>query len=368
MSTAAPWISQIRWRAKIALKRPPLAVYPWIAANPYQHLLYRRFDGRVRPERLHTLDELRMFGTYSGRRRGVLHLHWEQAYAWGEPPAALLNQRFTRLKCELARWKARGGPLVWTLHDPSALLPGEETRLPEMRRHVGALADLIHVHSAEARRFAEERLDLPRDRIAVIEHPSYLPLYPPALERSGPGASGARLLCFGAIKPYKNFDELGRALDTLPEGSFASLRVCGAVSSGGTPPAGPIRSVGALKLDLRWIGEEEVPAIFAAADFLVLPYRETLTSGAALLAMGFGVPIIAPDIGSMRASAPPENAPLLYDPARESGLADALCAARDMSSHDYARLSTACRALAEARHPDFISQRLLATLQDRVQL
>jgi len=48
---------------------------------------------------------------------------------------------------------------------------------------------------------------------------------------------------------------------------------------------------------LRFVGEEEVPGLFASADVVALPYREIDQSGVLMTAIGFDKPIIASRVG-----------------------------------------------------------------------
>ena len=64
-----------------------------------------------------------------------------------------------------------------------------------------------------------------------------------------------------------------------------------------------------------------------AADTVVLPYREILTSGAAMLAMSFGKPVIAPRLGALN-DLVKEGCGILFDNDDPNGLSDALRAAR----------------------------------------
>jgi len=52
-----------------------------------------------------------------------------------------------------------------------------------------------------------------------------------------------------------------------------------------------------ISLYLRYIEDNEVQVFFNACDIVVLPYLNILTSGAAVLALSFGRPVIAPDKG-----------------------------------------------------------------------
>ena len=66
-----------------------------------------------------------------------------------------------------------------------------------------------------------------------------------------------------------------------------------------------------------------------AADVCVLPYRRVSTSGAALLAFSFGVPVIAPALGSFVETVGGGRG-MLYEPTREGALAEALTRARSV--------------------------------------
>ena len=54
-----------------------------------------------------------------------------------------------------------------------------------------------------------------------------------------------------------------------------------------------------MHLHLRSVPVEDVQAHFAAADLVVLPYRKTLNSAVALLALSFDRPVLVPNAGSM---------------------------------------------------------------------
>ena len=58
------------------------------------------------------------------------------------------------------------------------------------------------------------------------------------------------------------------------------------------------------------------------ADVMVLPYRDVLTSGSAILGMTFGLPIVAPRIGCLPETL--EGCSILYDADQPDGLRAAL--------------------------------------------
>ena len=51
---------------------------------------------------------------------------------------------------------------------------------------------------------------------------------------------------------------------------------------------------------LQFISDKEVEIYFKAADVLVIPYVAIFQSGVPFLGYGFGLPVIATDVGSLR--------------------------------------------------------------------
>lgn len=70
------------------------------------------------------------------------------------------------------------------------------------------------------------------------------------------------------------------------------------------------------------VPDDRMQVFLRAADVLVLPYRDVLTSGSAILGMTFGLPVIAPRIGCLPETL--EGCSILYDADQPSGLPDAL--------------------------------------------
>ena len=78
-----------------------------------------------------------------------------------------------------------------------------------------------------------------------------------------------------------------------------------------------------IKLFLDFIPDEDIQVFLNACDVFVLPYKDITTSGAALLGMSFGKPIIAPNISSFKEVLSAENG-ILYDTEKIDGLLSAL--------------------------------------------
>ena len=109
-----------------------------------------------------------------------------------------------------------------------------------------------------------------------------------------------RLLFFGIVRPYKGLDVLLRALAGAQ--AHVTLTVAGEFW-GGTEQTEKLIA----DLDLRdrvtlrpgYVPATAIPALFAAADALVMPYREATASQNALLAFAHGVPVITTTAGAL---------------------------------------------------------------------
>lgn len=328
--------------------RRTIGVHYWLTGNPYSEMLYRQFRGKALPERMTMLEELAMFTSLPARDR-LLWVHSEASYSWGKSGRELEAAYSSYLR-SLKRWH---GKLVWTIHDDGLHLNDPNpARIQAIRALLRANVDLVHVHSEAAAAVVADRFGIGRERIVVVPHPSYAPLYQVDSTR---GAGQRDLLSFGNLKHYKNYDALAAALQP---GSFR-LTIAG--SGDLELPKFPIET----EVRRRFIPDSEVAELFNRSHFLVLPYTESLTSGAAALSMGFGVPIIAPDLGGMREAVPKANWPLIYPAQAPDGLAKALQMAQAMSSEDYSKLHGECLRFGSMIHPDDISRELLKILFDR---
>jgi glycosyltransferase involved in cell wall biosynthesis len=114
------------------------------------------------------------------------------------------------------------------------------------------------------------------------------------------GPQSGRLLFFGIVRPYKGLDVLLRALARAPE--HLTLTVAGEFWGGTAETEALIAELGLngrVALRPGYLPATEIPALFAAADALVLPYREATASQNALLAFAHGVPVVTTTAGAL---------------------------------------------------------------------
>jgi glycosyltransferase involved in cell wall biosynthesis len=105
------------------------------------------------------------------------------------------------------------------------------------------------------------------------------------------------LLFFGIVRPYKGVDILLEALPPVcQEIPNLLLLIAGEFWESLNQYQDQIQRLGlghAVRIDNRYILNEEVALLFAAADLVVAPYRYVTGSAVIQLARGFGVPIVA---------------------------------------------------------------------------
>ncbi len=84
----------------------------------------------------------------------------------------------------------------------------------------------------------------------------------------------------------------------------------------------------------RWVAEDEISQLFERADMVVLPYTSASQSGVLAVAAGYGLPVIATQVGGLPEQISDGKTGLLVPP----GSAEALAAAieRLLDDHDLA--------------------------------
>jgi D-inositol-3-phosphate glycosyltransferase len=139
--------------------------------------------------------------------------------------------------------------------------------------------------------------------------------------RASLGLTGDVALFFGYVRHYKGLDTLlmawKRVRAVRPQ---ATLVVAGEFYEDPAAYAGLIQDAGGVRLIDRYIPDEEVEALFRAADVTVLPYRSGTQSGVTHVAYALGTPVIATRVGGLTESirdgetgltVPPEDPPAL---------------------------------------------------------
>jgi beta-1,4-mannosyltransferase len=284
---------------------PRLRVLAWPAAgdpheNPYGAELYAHLANlgvetdEWSPRRLR------------GGGYDILHLHWPDLELL-EVSAVRAAWRVTKLLTCLLVARANGVRIVWTIHN----LHSHERWHPLLEAVMWwGLTRLIDAHislTAAAQAAAYRRFPALRRRPGhVVPHGHFRDFVPSSVTREDARRQlaipkGSVVVAFfGRIRAYKNVDALVRAFRELSDD-----RLC-LVVAGRPQPAGLGDRVTAaaagdhrIRLRLEFVPTSEVQVVLVAADLVVLPYLDVLNSGAAILALSFGRPVLAPALGSL---------------------------------------------------------------------
>ena len=332
--------------ARVATGRPRsrvLFVPDYSHHNPYQRLLANALAEhgvRVHYGRRTRRGPASLLQTWLARGcPEVVHIHWtheflgihdnganRMASAWFFGQLRLLREMRVRI--------------VWTVHNLAAHEGGNGALELASHRRLVDVADAVICHCRAARDAAIETLGLDagaREKLHVIPHGSYAGEYPDHIDRAtarqrlGLNARERVFLFIGALRAYKGVDDLILAFRGLcaPDarlviaGRAARPEICTQLrSAAGSDPR--------IRLCMDFIPPDELQVYLRACDVVVLPFRDILTSGSAILALSFGRPVIAPAIGCLPETIPPD-AGLLYAPGDPDGLAKALRDAVDIN-------------------------------------
>jgi glycosyltransferase involved in cell wall biosynthesis len=167
-------------------------------------------------------------------------------------------------------------------------------------RYLARRCDLLLAHDSTTASEVREELGKRARRLEIVPHGSYIGVYPPGRSRQdvraelGIDDADFVFLAFGTIRPYKDLDVLLEAFSSLPS------RRCRLVVAGNPKRAAAGRTVeqaaaadSRIKPLLGFVPEDRVAELFGACDAAVLSRGDGGTSGALILALSLGLPIVA---------------------------------------------------------------------------
>jgi glycosyltransferase involved in cell wall biosynthesis len=352
-------------------EEPPLllAYLPAFETNPYQALLYATArEHGIAPVPMHAPSQFAELPALAAAgHETVAHLHWLHVVTREAGSEADARAQAAAFLEQVDAYLALGGRLAWTVHN---ILP-HDTPYPAVETwlagEVARRAHAIHVMATNTRELVAPYYDLPADRVFAVPHPGYGRAYPDSISRLDArqelGLDPDELVgtLVGSIRPYKGLDELLDAWALLDADRPRRLLIAGMPSRGSA--MAPLLERAALEpnviLDARRIDAAEMQVFLRAADFAVLPYRRALNSGAVMLALTFGLPIIVPEGGGLEELVDPAYARTFV-----AGDADSLVAAlRSIPDLLTPAARAAAEAVAAARDPIELSHRFVTTLR-----
>ena len=251
-------------------------------------------------------------------------------------------------------------PVLTTVHDVERH-PGDKQseRIPGFfhKLHIWQSSAIL-VHGEKLRKTATEKLQFNDKQVFTFPHVP-LAYYKTIAKQRGFSKlkNSPCVLFFGRISEYKGLRYLVDAAPlvhaALPEAKFV---VAGSGDDFTEYMAGELSH---FEVYNRFIHFEEAARLFAEADVLVLPYIEASQSGVLMIAMAFGLPVIATDVGEISSTVESTGMGLIVPPRDKDSLASAVIKVlKDPMLRS--RLSeNAARAMATEYSYELLSARLL---------
>ncbi len=231
----------------------------------------------------------------------VVHVHWTFPYM-------ITNSRLmTIIKsscfiCMLVILKLFGIKIVWTVHN----IIDHEGKFKSIElfftKFLAKLSNRLIVHCQSAKLEVMKTYEMIDSSIIVIPHGSYIGKYKNTINRDDArnrlkiSEEDKVFLYFGQIRSYKGIPELIYAFNKL-DNKKAKLFIVGKLLDEDIAVKILSNRDDRIKSVLTFVPDGDIQIYMNAADVVVLPFKDILTSGSAILAMSFGKPIIAPKVG-----------------------------------------------------------------------
>lgn len=239
-------------------------------------------------------------------RYHIWHRHWPERALNDHHLGTVLLKLMAAVLCTVVA-RLKGVRIIWTVHN----LKAHEQYYPKLEqlfwfwftRNLDGYISLSQAALMAAQRTFPALINYPS---FVIPHSHYRGQYPDTITRDEARdylnipKEAQVILLFGKLRPYKNIPQFIRTFQQSP----IDQHILYVVGSPATPKLGQdlltlAENDERVQLVLNHIDDQDVQYYFRAADLVVLPYSEVLNSGAALLALSFDCPVLAPSIGSL---------------------------------------------------------------------
>jgi glycosyltransferase involved in cell wall biosynthesis len=171
---------------------------------------------------------------------------------------------------------------------------------------------------------------VPGARYRRIAHPVYVQYASDqtlAEARASLDIQGDLLLFFGFVRRYKGLDTLIEAMPAILKQREATLVVAGEFYEPTEPYKARVAELGIggrVRFLDRYLPDEEVRVLFAAADACVLPYKSATQSGVIQVAYAAGCPVITTRVGGLPEFVAEGESGLMVPPENPEALAGAV--------------------------------------------
>lgn len=303
---------------------PNILVYPGWKEVPYIRCLYSgnheiqyaNYHGAWRPLSKNIAPETR-----------ILHLHWTaDLFAVTQKNVFLFFIRYLISLADLL-WVVYVSrvKIVWTVHNlyAHACLHKQADKIA--RTLLGKVASAVIVHSPMAKNLVVDEFGVSESKIKVVYHGHFVSVYNNEVTREiarktlriDPGKKV--YLFFGSVLDYKGCKTLVEAFRkwNWPD---AVLLIAGKHAAS---LASADSGEDTVRIYDGYIADRDLQLYLNAADWVVLPYKEILTSATLITAMGFRKAVIIPNIGTLPDYIH-QNGGIIYNSKEKDSLLSAL--------------------------------------------
>lgn len=268
--------------------------------NPYNWLLYTSIQKNEV-----NVDEFSFYQIWRKKYK-IWHLHWPDIPLNNRNPIkAFIKIRALLIQIKLAKYQ--GVKIVWTAHNlwnHDRLYPKLEAWFwHNFTKSLDGYISLSKSGMEEAQKRFPELNNIPG---FVIPHNHYRGeysdniTYEEARRILSIPPNTKVILFFGRIRAYKNLSQLIQVFRQISD-PHTLLYIVGKPEIQDFTTILNQENISNLRLrtHLDFVPHENVQIYFRAANLVVLPYREILNSGTALLSLSFNTPVLVPLQGAM---------------------------------------------------------------------
>ena len=260
----------------------------------------------------------------------IIHFDWLHLYYQSRNP-------FTsslRLLSFIRKWyllRSKGVRFVWTAHNLSRhdnTIPLLDTL---MTTFVARRSDAIIAHCEVAKQKIIQQFNLQNpNKVHVIPHGNYIDCYENIVSASearadlGISQDTLTLLFMGIIRPNKGIYELIDAFEAINNPKLHLIVAGKPYPHEEEKIATRLKQHSNTTFVPEYVPDDQIQRYVNAADVVVFPYKNILTSGAVILAMSYGRACIVPQLGCMGETINDGLGGFLYDPEKSEGLKEAI--------------------------------------------
>lgn len=271
--------------------------------NPYQKLLYQNITkAGVSAVGLSEADSIAL-NINIFEKGDVLHIHWINVLFRGhtnETISVALDEFLDKVE----QLKSNGVKIIWTVHNRQNHETVDLDVELAFRRKLSGLCDAVLLHHPMIAMELSHWL-APNCKIEIVEHGLYSNYYLNSISKKDARAqlglddNATVVSTLGQVREYKDLPQKIDTISSVKQSSSVNLDyvIAGRISCEKTLASLKKRDVAVV--ENRFIKDEEVQIFLNCCDFVLLSYRDILTSGSFFQAVTFDKPVLSPQLGSL---------------------------------------------------------------------